>query len=110
MAGKIHLSHLRHEEMKNVMPLDLNGDGSLTKSELELVFHPKLLRGIPLLRKLNEDTKKQSYSYTEIIAIADKIVLDKNEGLEKFDALFKHVDTDGSGFITLEEWKSAKYK
>jgi len=108
VAGKIHLSRLRHEEMKNVMPLDLNGDGSLEKSELELIFNPRLLSKIPLLRKLNEDKQKQSYSYIEITAIADGLVLDKNEGLENFSTLFNHMDTDGSGFITVEEWKAAR--
>jgi len=109
-GGKIYLSSLRQDEMKNIMHLDLNGDGSLSKTELNIISDPQYWRKFPVLLKLNESGKKPSYSYRQMAAVADKIVLEKHGELDDFEVLFNHLDTDESGVISSDEISDAKQR
>ena len=109
-GGRLYLSGLRQAQMRNVMTLDLDGDGSLSKTELDTLSDPRLLPRYPVLKKLSEDGQKPSYSYRQITEAADKLVIESNAGLDDFGALFKQLDTDQSGTITRAELSDARQR
>ena len=93
---KIAADRMRY--LSAVLPFDIDGDGGLSQTERDRLPTSRALNHYPVIQEMSEP--KGDYSYADLSAAADRLVIKQNEHLSDIDTLYAIMDWDDNGTIS----------